>query len=203
MGALLDAVPAGGADHTEHHRDLATAIEAGGGGAVAASDVSFTPTGTIAATNVQAAIAEVASEAGGGTLTPGVDYPTSATVTLSSAQLLDLHNTPVTLVAAPGAGKYIAVHKVVAYLNHVTTDYVSSSGDLSVCYSGEEADPYSTVNLQRSADHIAVEAVQQMSLPAASMVNVAIVAAANGSVFTLGDGTLPITVWYTIEDVPA
>lgn len=32
MGALLDAVPAGGADHTEHHRDLATAIEAGGGG---------------------------------------------------------------------------------------------------------------------------------------------------------------------------
>jgi len=131
------------------------------------------------------------------------DDGASATVTLSSAQILDLHNTPITVVAAPGAGKYIAVHKVVAYLNHVTTDYVSSSGDLSVCYSGEEADPYSTVNLQRSADHIAVEAVQQMSLPAASMVNVAIVAAANGSVFTLGDGTLPITVWYTIEDVPA
>ena len=38
----------------------------GGGGGGTATSVSFTPTGTVAATNVQAAIAEVASEAGAG-----------------------------------------------------------------------------------------------------------------------------------------
>ena len=44
------------------------------GGIVIASDVSFTPTGTISATNVQDAIAEVAAEAGGGGGGPaGVD----------------------------------------------------------------------------------------------------------------------------------
>jgi len=37
-----------------------------GGGAVDAADVTFTPAGTIASTDVQAAIEEVASEAGGG-----------------------------------------------------------------------------------------------------------------------------------------
>lgn len=35
------------------------------------------------------------------------DVTQFATVTLSSAQLLDLHNTPVQLIAAPGAGKAI------------------------------------------------------------------------------------------------
>ncbi|MBU0959720.1 MAG: hypothetical protein KKB31_07275, partial [Nanoarchaeota archaeon] len=38
-------------------------LSAGGGGASAAADVTFSPTGTIAGTNVQTALAEVASEA--------------------------------------------------------------------------------------------------------------------------------------------
>lgn len=41
---------------------LGVATGGGGGGASAAADVSFTPTGSVAATNVQAAIAEVATE---------------------------------------------------------------------------------------------------------------------------------------------
>jgi hypothetical protein len=40
-----------------------------------ASAISFTPTGTIAATDVQAAIAEVAAEAGGGSSAPSTPHP--------------------------------------------------------------------------------------------------------------------------------
>jgi hypothetical protein len=42
------------------------------------------------------------------------DYLRKATVTLSSADILDLHNTPVTLVAAPGAGKCLLPVRVVS-----------------------------------------------------------------------------------------
>lgn len=46
-----------------------------------------------------------------------------ATLTLTSAQILALNTTPITLVAAPGVGKGIFVKKVFGRLNYNTTTY--------------------------------------------------------------------------------
>lgn len=166
MGALLDAVPAGGADHTEHHRDLATAVEA------------------------------VPS------LTAGVDYPTSATVTLSSAQLLDLHNTPVTLVAAPGAGKWLNVHSVTPYHKYGTAAYTIPD-DLSIAWGlggNNIGDARDAINGRAYDYHAPVDLSVAGGTDTA---NDHVVAKVNGGAITDGDGTVTFVVWYTIEDVPA
>lgn len=205
MGALLDAVPAGGADHTEHHRDLATAIEAVPAAyqpldsdltAIAALTTTAYGRGLLSLAN-QAALQ---AEAGGSALVAGVDYPTSATVTLSSAQILDLHNTPITLVAAPGAGKWINVHRASAYHDFGTTAYTTDDANgPAVGVSGT----YSAVvgNLTATEDYIDAKTVPQEGT--VTMVNAAVRAFGNGTTFTLGDGTLTVTVWYSVEDVPA
>lgn len=48
-------------------------------------------------------------------------------ITLTSAQVLALFTTPVTLVAAPAAGKYISVDEVVATLNFNSVAYTGAN----------------------------------------------------------------------------
>ncbi len=50
-----------------------------------------------------------------------------ATVTISSAEILALNSTPKQLVAAPGSGKFIEVHKVWAYYNFATAAYATNT----------------------------------------------------------------------------
>jgi hypothetical protein len=73
-------VPASG---THDVADCLSPVPANIPTAILASNVSFTPTGSIAATNVQAAIAEVASEGGGGG--GGGGAPTDATYLVTTA----------------------------------------------------------------------------------------------------------------------
>ncbi len=47
----------------------------------------------------------------------------SASVTVSSAEILDLLATPKTLIAAPGAGKFLALLHVSGFNDHGGTDY--------------------------------------------------------------------------------
>lgn len=48
-------------------------------------------------------------------------------ITLTSAQILDLHNTPVELIPAPGVDKFIQVLSIYSYLDFNTTPYVTSN----------------------------------------------------------------------------
>ena len=52
-----------------------------------------------------------------------IDGIRKATVTLSSADILDLHNTPIEVVAAPGAGRFLVPHLIVARTSGGTTPY--------------------------------------------------------------------------------
>lgn len=47
-------------------------------------------------------------------------------VTLTPAQILDLHNTYVELIPAPGVGKFIQVLGIYQYLDFQTTPYITS-----------------------------------------------------------------------------
>lgn len=126
-----------------------------------------------------------------------------ATVTLSSADILALNTTPITLVAAPGAGKYLGIHKVLVHLTGSTTAYtlVDSVGvrltgstpflSLATLLSGDTGNrTYQFSTLEPSGGTSAFE-------------NTAVDLYAIDGDPTLGDGGLVITVWYSIEDVPA
>jgi hypothetical protein len=125
-----------------------------------------------------------------------------ATVTLSSAQLLDLNSTSITLVAAPGAGKYLAITRVNAVLTYGTTPYtvadsvpVRVGGVQSVSLASLLGASESSVATMNGGDLTAV--------PLSSLENGAIDIRASDSNPTGGDSTLTVTVWYSIEDVPA
>jgi hypothetical protein len=208
MGALLDAVPAGGADHTEHHRDLATAIEAVPA-AYQPLDSDLTAIAALTTTSYGRGLLSLANqaalqaEAGGSALVAGVDYPTSATVTLSSADILDLHNTPITLVAAPGAGKVLVPHRVVSFMP-TCTPYASTSTAYPILRYAGPSQPSTplTEDVSYGTPVTWSAAVGNISVDTGSASNVALVATTDGAQFTDGDGTLTVTVWYSIEDVP-
>jgi hypothetical protein len=97
----LEHIETGITDVTD---DLATHI-AGPTDAHDASAISFVPTGTVAATNVQAAIAEVASESGGGS---GVRIEDEGTTILSGATGINFAGAGVTVTDA-GSGEAAVV----------------------------------------------------------------------------------------------
>jgi len=60
------------------------------------------------------------------------------TVKLTAAQLLALNATPVTLVAAPGAGKVLVFERALLYLAYNSAAYAGIAGneDLAIRYTG-------------------------------------------------------------------
>jgi hypothetical protein len=94
------AVAAIGGSATTHIADTSSAH--------VASSIGFTPTGTIAATDVQAAIAEVALEAGGGTgRLIAYTVNTAGNQSITSATLADLPTNIAVTFTAPASGKVL------------------------------------------------------------------------------------------------
>lgn len=131
------------------------------------------------------------------TATPGGGI-IPATVTLSSAQILDLHNTPIELVAAPGAGKWLNVHRVVGYYSHGTTEYVFTGGLMFLTFGSTSLGEFDA-----TANQDAITPwTTTVKVVASEAVNAALVLFVTDAI-TDGDGTLTVTVWYSIEDEPA
>ena len=51
-------------------------------------------------------------------------------VTLTPEQILDLHNTPVELIPAPGVDKFLVVFSIYVYLDFNTTPYAASNSGI-------------------------------------------------------------------------
>lgn len=128
------------------------------------------------------------------------DYLRKATVALASADILALNSTPFTLVAAPGSGKWLAVHKIIGILDFQTTAYLTGDGS-SIQYDVGGygiADP--TTLLQQTSSRAEYLAASGPDTDIANVANKPIVLSAAG--VTLGDSPVTFIVWYSIEDVP-
>jgi hypothetical protein len=134
---------------------------------------------------------------------------TSRTTTLTSAQLLDLANTPIQVVPAPGAGKLIVPISYTIKYNHVTTPYTIQGGSTMIVQytnglglgSNVIAFVANTLNgfFDSSASQVQVMGLNlsgvQSQVDANDLQGQGLFILINGAL-TLGDGTLDVTVFY-------
>jgi hypothetical protein len=136
-----------------------------------------------------------------------------ATVTLTSAQLLALSSTPVTLIPAPGAGFYL-------FPQYYTMDYTfggtaySSPAHTNDCYFSLGAPPVTSSNevvvyqwanaatgiIEAAASCVFYGLCGEGLIPTATANNAPLVFSAPAAL-TLGNGTLKITVNYSVVPV--
>lgn len=118
--------------------------------------------------------------------------------TITAAQMLALSGTPVTLLAAPGAGLLIQIFSVIAYVNFNTTAY--AAGSVLQVLENSIAVATTTAALINTTTAIAI----QMALPllgtTASLgaANSAVTLGVAGSNFTTGNSPVDIILSYTI-----
>lgn len=134
------------------------------------------------------------AQAGGGTVQ-------TVTVTLTSAQILTLYSSPVQVVPAPGAGQILNPISFTLQYKFGTTAYVVAQQDIH--FTGPAQNQYanlSAVNfLDAPSSRVAtVPATGQASADAATYANQPIMVGLTASDATQGDGTVTITVCYTV-----
>jgi hypothetical protein len=126
----------------------------------------------------------------------------TATVTLTAAQVNALFTTPISIIAAPGAGKLTQVTSCALQYNYDTTAFtIGSATNLALKYtdaSGTSATTTAAVTgfLDQTADELRV-------LPLASsayepVANAAVVLTLAGANVSAGVGTLVVTVAYRV-----
>lgn len=131
----------------------------------------------------------------------------SETVTITSAQLLALHATPITLIAAPGAGQMILLQQAsMEYVFNTTAYTVPVGANLRLLINGVTVgtDIAATGLLDQVANTIgyARAANQTTGIATATLANQPLtITNTNATEFTLGDGTLVVNVLYNIISV--
>ena len=128
----------------------------------------------------------------------------SVAVSLSSAQLLHLNSAPVQLVAAPGAGKWINVVEVAYSFTFGTVGYDVAAQPVATFFAADT----DFTSPQDDGAPITAEASQVINSPPSGSDTFTSLAANQALVFgtgtsnpTLGNGTLKIVVYYTVESV--
>lgn len=137
-----------------------------------------------------------------------------ATVTLSSAQILALADTPVQIVGPPGAGKGIFPLQLVSVLHFVTTGYtVASDVGPAIGYPQNELAAPQLALLLTAYDSNDLVSLDDMTTAggagvsggygndASTFDNQAVVLRASGGNPTAGDCTLTVTLTYLVVSV--
>lgn len=140
----------------------------------------------------------------GDRVTSGLDTRVKE-VTVTSAQLLALRATPVTIVAAPGAGKMIVLLNALFIADNGTA-YVVGTNDMALRYASTTGDivgqTVDTAGLLDSTSDIATQAgpiATDNKVPKADCENQPLVLHNTGaSEFTTGTGVLRVKCWYSI-----
>lgn len=124
-------------------------------------------------------------------------------VELTSAQLLSLHTTEVTLIPAPGAGRAIVLHGVMAHLDYNSAGYTVASGaDISLRYTDDTGAAAMTLETTGFLD-ATEDRVRWFYAPTAAALAVvadAVVVAHLGAAVTGGDSPLRLKLHYSVRD---
>lgn len=134
----------------------------------------------------------------------GDGAPKYAEVAVSSAELLDLADTPKELVAAPGAGKALIFHHAVLLLDATATAYAESADNLVIKYENEAGDSVSQVIemtnfIDQTTDQMTVALpVIDPIVAKAVAENKALVLVNPDGDFTTGTGVLRVKVFYSV-----
>ena len=116
-------------------------------------------------------------------------------VTITSAQILDIFDTPVELIPAPGAGKVIKVNSIVAVMENNTIAYIGNGLYIKVGSSVVSSDATILGLLtQVPRDMLSV-------LPVSLPTNTALTATSVVSDPTTGDGDLKLSITYQIINI--
>lgn len=130
---------------------------------------------------------------------------TKVTGTISSAQLLTLGSVPVTIISAPGADKYIAIHRIFVSFKYNSVAYDFSSGESpyfkwTSIFAGYGID-YTEINASTDfnmyLDSFAINGSYNLKIPTNEALRLTTVAGTDPSV---GNSDLDVVVWYSIED---
>lgn len=130
---------------------------------------------------------------------------------VSSAQILALNGTPITLVSAPGANKTIIVNKVVFFLDYNSAAYagIAAGEDLAVRYTNGSGDIVSAVEatgfLDQTSDQYRVglqaSAAGTADSEVTPVVNAGVVLHMTTGNITTGDSPMGVRVFYDIVDL--
>jgi hypothetical protein len=132
--------------------------------------------------------------------------PTTTVVSITSAQILDMHNTAVELLPAAGINMYYDIEKVILEYTHVTTAYTSAETLLAI--SSSSLPSISTSILISAYNNVIVinggsdgiDLIHEVVVKNSIDFNTAITLSGfNGEEFTLGDGTLRAIITYTVR----
>ena len=124
----------------------------------------------------------------------------TAQVPLSSAQILALNATPVTLVAAPGAGKVIAVNRITVKMVTTATQY-ANGGALEFRYtdaSGAKVTADIAAGVVTAGAGTSYTSVAGVTTSLTNVANAAIVIDNATAPFITGTGTAVVTIQYQI-----
>ncbi len=139
-----------------------------------------------------------------GPLTPEQEMLFTATRILTSAEILALHTTPVTLVPAPGANKVI--NGVAFWLRFLPSTLAYAGGSaIGVYYSGDLANKLDDIGIAASMLANLDKQMQQYGIlesagqvTSANAINKAVVLKLTGAAFTTGNGQLQISFAYYV-----
>ena len=129
----------------------------------------------------------------------GNQIMSKATVTLTSAQVLALFTTPITLIAAPGAGKFIQIFDITAKMTYKSATYAGANA-LEIRYTNAagvkvSADiPTSFINSASSVNYVGTIAAGVIAA------NVPVVAAVPTANPTTGNSAITLEIFYAIRN---
>lgn len=141
----------------------------------------------------------------------GLDVIQEASGTIANAAVRTLNATPVEMIAAPGAGKLIVVHRVVWYLDYATAAFdAAAAGDTLVAKYTDGSGTAATTAVAgntfggASADTVAVAPGAGAVVAATGCVNAAIVAHINTGEWyaAAGGSALRWHAFYSVITVP-